>query len=112
MTSAKRLAETIVGYLRARGELAALPEVVKHLEGAARAARVGSRVTVTSAYKLSAEELKGLEAYVTRTMGGSYPIENVVDESLVAGFTLQMGDTFIDASTRGRLDALSLELAK
>ena len=112
MTSAKRLAETIVSYLRARGELSLLPEVVKSLESSARAARAGSRVTVTSAYKLSTSELKGLEAYVTRTMGGSYPIENVVDPSLVAGFTLQMGDTFIDASTRGRLETLSSELAK
>ncbi len=112
MTSAKRLAETIVSYLRARGELSLLPEVVKSLEGAARAARAGTRVTVTSAYKLSAPELKDLETYVMRTMGGTYPIENVVDPSLVAGFTLQMGDTFIDASTRGRLEALSSELAK
>ena len=112
MTSAKRLADTLVGYLSTQGEMALLPEVVKQLSARARAVDKQGRVVVTSSYKLGSEELKYVEAYVRRTLGQKLPIVSVIDPSLVAGFTLQIGDTFIDASTRGKLENLGTELAK
>lgn len=112
MTNVKRLAETVVSYLKARGELSSLPEVIRLLQKADGAVNRSSRAVVTSAYQLGAAELREIEAYIKKSTGAALPLENVVDPSLVAGFTLRLGDTFLDSSVKGKLQSLTAELAK
>ena len=62
---------------------------------------------LTSATALDATSLKGIRSYLGKSIGDAYELEQVVDESLVAGFTLQINDTFIDASVLGKINAVS-----
>ena len=43
--------------------------------------------------------------------GGAVTVRAEVDESILGGLVVQMGDRLIDGSTRSRLQALKRELA-
>ena len=69
-----------------------------------------SRVVVSSAVALDSSELKGINGYLSKTLGTDYELKEIVDPSLVAGFTLQINDLFIDASVLGKINTVSNKL--
>jgi F0F1-type ATP synthase delta subunit len=42
--------------------------------------------------------------YLKSSLGTDYELVKLIDPSLVAGFTLQVNDTFIDASILGKIN--------
>ncbi len=93
------------------GRLQVAPQIkdvfdAKHAEAAGETA-----VTITSAYELSSEQQSTLADLLAKRLGKKVDVTTAVDESLVAGVLIQYGDSVIDASVRGRLQALSNEFA-
>lgn len=70
-----------------------------------------THATVTSAVPLSAEELKAVTDKLSGMTGGTVIVEPRVDDSILGGLVVQMGDRLIDGSTRSRLQALKRQLA-
>ncbi|HYC06919.1 MAG TPA: F0F1 ATP synthase subunit delta [Candidatus Binatia bacterium] len=66
---------------------------------------------VTSAAPLSLDETDAVRAWVERTTGAKVSLTASVDESLIGGLTVRVGDTLMDASVRGRLERLRNQLA-
>jgi len=64
---------------------------------------------VTSAVPLSADLEKKILAQVTKLTGNKVTIENMVDESIVGGFILRVGDLQYDASVANKLNGLKRE---
>lgn len=64
---------------------------------------------VTSAVPLSADLEKKILAQVTKLTGNKVTIENKVDESIVGGFILRVGDLQYDASVANKLNGLKRE---
>jgi len=64
---------------------------------------------VTSAVALTADLEKKILAQVTKMIGNKVTIENKVDESIVGGFILRVGDLQYDASVANKLSGLKRE---
>jgi F-type H+-transporting ATPase subunit delta len=64
---------------------------------------------VTSAVALTADLEKKILAQVTKLTGNKVTLENTVDESIVGGFILRVGDLQYDASVANKLNGLKRE---
>ena len=70
------------------------------------------RATVTSAQKLSPEQLEKIKQKLkTSFQSQKFTIENQVDEKLIAGFQLRINDMIIDANVKSKLRQLRRKLA-
>ena len=85
------------------GIRAELDELVARAEGQLT-------VTLTTAYELSEEEAKDIVERIEQASGRRVEAVRKVDPDLIGGIVLQAGSLRADASVRGRLDRLALEL--
>ena len=85
------------------GIRAELDELVARAEGQLN-------VTLTTAYELSDEEAKDIVGRIEEASGRKVEAVRKVDPDLIGGIVLQAGSLRADASVRGRLDRLALEL--
>jgi F-type H+-transporting ATPase subunit delta len=65
---------------------------------------------VTSAAPLSADETDAVRAWVARTTSKTVTLTTAVDDSLIGGLMVRVGDTLLDASVKGRLERLRTDL--
>ncbi len=64
------------------------------------------RVQVTSAVPLDQRELERISRFVAGLVRKEVVVSTQVDDSLLGGVVIQIGDRLLDGSTRARLDAL------
>ena len=64
------------------------------------------RADVTSAVKLSAAIQKDFEEIVSNATGKKVELDTKVDESLIGGYILQVGDNMIDNSLKNKINKL------
>jgi len=69
-------------------------------------------VEVSSAEKLSANNLASLKDLLEKKYDQAIQIETVIDPSLIAGLKVKVGDHIIDGSVRSKLDRLSYQLCE
>src|SRR5690349_5207646 len=67
--------------------------------------------TATSAAPLTDPEIRALTARLEQMTGGRIALRTDVDESLLGGLVVRVGDRLIDGSVRGRLERLRNQLA-
>jgi F-type H+-transporting ATPase subunit delta len=65
---------------------------------------------VTSAYPLDNAQLKNLMSQLEPHFGSKLQPRVVVDEALIGGIKVAVGDQVLDASVRGKLDAMATAL--
>ncbi len=70
-----------------------------------------SHATVTSAVPLSPDDKRAVEQKLREITGGQVILETEVDESILGGLVVRIGDRLIDGSTKSRLLALKRRLA-
>lgn len=68
------------------------------------------RVEVTSAVTLEPQELDRITEYVSRVINKDVVVSARVDESILGGFIVQIGDQLLDGSTRSRLEQLRKQI--
>jgi F-type H+-transporting ATPase subunit delta len=94
---------------RGRAQLAAqIKEAFQQLLDEARGI---SHATVISAVTLSPDEIKAVADRLSEMTGGQVIAHPQVDESIIGGLVVRIGDRVIDGSTRARLQQLKEELA-
>ncbi len=69
-------------------------------------------VTIISAKTLDAQTKAEITAKISASVNGTLEITENVDESLIGGFIVRMGDHQIDASVSNQLNRLKQELVK
>jgi F-type H+-transporting ATPase subunit delta len=67
-------------------------------------------VTLTTAFELSDEEAKDIVGRIEQASGRKVEAVRKVDPDLIGGIVLQAGSLRADASVRGRLDRMRLDL--
>jgi F-type H+-transporting ATPase subunit delta len=87
-----------------------LEELVAEYGKIARTARGVEPLIVTSARELGAGEVSTLVASLERTYGKKFEASVTVDQSLIGGVRVAMGDRVIDGSVAGRLEELTRTL--
>jgi F-type H+-transporting ATPase subunit delta len=69
-------------------------------------------VTVTSAVELDPDVVKKVGAEIEKQTGQDVELESAVDESILGGIVLQVGNMVLDASIRNRLEKLRKTVAR
>lgn len=65
---------------------------------------------VTSAYPLTDEQRNQIQTNLAASMNATIIMHETVDESLIAGATIKVGDKLVDDSVRGKLKQLKTHL--
>jgi F-type H+-transporting ATPase subunit delta len=69
-------------------------------------------VTIISAQTLDAQTKTQITSKISASINGTLEITENIDESLIGGFIVRMGDHQIDASVKNQLNRLKQELVK
>ncbi len=89
-----------------KGRESALPEITNAFIEQYRAKKNISSAKVITATKLTQEKLDSIKASLSKSGSATFEIEEEVDESLIGGFVIEMGDKKYDASVKHKLDKL------
>jgi F-type H+-transporting ATPase subunit delta len=94
-----------------RGRTMLGPQISQAYEEILDRANAIAHATVTSAVPLNQDELTAVQRKLEELMGGTVIVQTEVDESILGGLIVRIGDRLIDGSTRSRLVALKQRLA-
>jgi F-type H+-transporting ATPase subunit delta len=99
-------ARRLVALLADRGRLDALPEIATQYDQLLKRQRGIVTAIVTSAEPLTKEESRALEERLRAMTGATVELQPRIDETLIGGLTVRIGDQLLDGSVRGRLERL------
>ena len=94
-----------------RHRIEQLPRVVAEFVRLDERRRGITHATATSALPLTDLEIRALTARLEQMTGGTIALDTDVDERLLGGLIVRVGDRLIDGSVRGRLERLRNQLA-
>jgi F-type H+-transporting ATPase subunit delta len=96
----------LVGLLVQRGKVDRIGDVAFEYRRLVNRERGIVEALATSAAPLTEDETAALQRKVAQMTGSTVDLRVEVDESLIGGLTVRVGDTLYDASVRGRLERL------
>lgn len=94
-----------------KSRTALAPSIAEQFRGLVAAQQGIQKAHATTAVQLTAPERELLEQRLQASTGHPVELETDVDPELLGGLVVQIGDRLIDASVRGRLDAMRKALA-
>ena len=98
--------------LNERGKILFLEKIVEYFEYVVDRRLNRTRVHVTSAHPLTAENMDRLKAALNKILEKTILIDTEVDESLIGGIMLRIGDQVADDTIRNRLEILKRLIEK
>ena len=104
-------ARNLIFVLVQRGRIEQLPRVAAAFAELDDKRQGIVHATATAAAPLTDTEIRALTARLEQMTGGRIALETDVDESLLGGLIVRVGDRLIDGSVRGRLERLRSQLA-
>jgi len=96
-------------FIKVLGEskrISLLPHISKEYKKLLSGTKGSSEIFVTSAFELSDEQLQKLTDSLKGRYGDSLTVEQVIDKSLIGGFSIKCGDEVTDYSIKGKLEKL------
>ncbi|CAC9584718.1 ATP synthase delta chain (EC 3.6.3.14) [uncultured Gammaproteobacteria bacterium] len=99
-----------LSLILANDRAAVLPSILSLFEDRSNSFDDAKAFSVISAYKLTATEEKNIVKDLSEKYNASVSIETTIDESLVGGLIIKLGDKVIDLSIKARTDELNLRL--
>ena len=96
-------------FIKVLGEskrISLLPHISKEYRKLLSGTKGCSEVLVTSAFELTDQQLKKVTEPLKGRYGDSLTVEQVIDKSLIGGFSIKCGDEVTDYSVKGKLEKL------
>ena len=93
-----------------RGRPRAIPSMVEHFAALLRRERGVALAEIRTALPLDDAQRTAVTDRLAQLTGDEIEINEVVDESLIGGITVRIGDRLYDASVRNRLERLRARL--
>lgn len=100
------LLDRFLQLMSERGRLGQLPEVLDAFEYLLDQQLGKAEVDVTVAQRLSEAELEDVRRRVSKALGKDAVIHQYVDQAIIGGIVLRVGDQIVDASVRRQLEAM------
>jgi F-type H+-transporting ATPase subunit delta len=100
----------LIGVLNKKDRLGLLPAIADAYEKLLEDRRGIVEVDVTVAQRLSPEQLETVKNRVSQALGKQAVVHQSVDESVIGGIRLRVGDKEIDASVQYQLNTLRQRL--
>lgn len=89
-----------------------LPAIAEAFEALVKEHKGIVPITLTSAVKLDDKTKEAILAKIQVSVKGQLEVKEMIDESLIGGFVVRMGDTRIDASVASQLNNLKQRLTR
>ncbi|MDA8129968.1 MAG: ATP synthase F1 subunit delta [Elusimicrobia bacterium] len=99
-------AAAFAALLVQQGRFGLLEEIMKDCGRIYDAFRGVVRAEVYSRFPLSEGEVKRIDAILAASTGAKIGLRQELEERVIGGFEIKIGDTLIDATARGKLRAL------
>lgn len=103
----RSIVDQLLVVLSRRGERRLLSSIIGFYQGILDSGRGVTRVTLTTARPSSAE---GARDRLEQTLGSKVHLTQEENSQLLGGAQLNIGDTFVDASVKGRVERLRRRL--
>ena len=104
-------AKNFVGMLVENGRLALLPEIGAQFHALKNASEGAADAEITSAFELTDAQVKDLVATLEKKFGRKLNPTVKVDNSLIGGVRVAVGDEVLDTSVRAKLQKMHAALA-
>jgi F-type H+-transporting ATPase subunit delta len=98
--------------LNERGKILYLEKIIEYFENVVDRRLNRTRIYVTSAHPLTAENTDRLKVALNKILDKTILIDTEVDESLIGGVMLRIGDQVADDTIRNRLEILKRIIEK
>ncbi len=103
-------AKNLVKLLLANKRLAVLPEIAAQFEALKNQKEGAIDVVITSAFEMEAAQEQIIKSALEKKFSSRVNISNKVDNSLIGGIHIKVGDNVIDGTIKGQLHKLANEL--
>lgn len=103
---AKNFLQTLIENDR----IVALPEIAAQFRELANSAAGSADAVIYSAFEINAAQLQSLTAMLEKRFACKLTPAVVVDQSLIGGVRVVVGDQVLDSSVRGKLDNMRVAL--
>lgn len=108
----EKCTQDFIGMVTNNGREAMLADIAEAFEAQVKEHRGIVPMTLTSAAPLEASTRDAIIAKVQSSVEGTLEVEEKIDESLIGGFMVRMGDMQIDASVANQLNNLKQRLTR
>ena len=105
------MVRNMVNLLVARGLVGAIPDACREYTELLDRQQGRQRVEVTTAVPLEPAEIERITDFVAELIGREVVVTPHVDESILGGLVIQIGDRLLDGSARARLNGLRERLS-
>jgi F-type H+-transporting ATPase subunit delta len=104
------MVRNMVNLLAARGLVDAIPEACSEFTDLQDRLQGRQRVEVTTAVPLEPADIERITDFVAGLIGRDVVVSSRVDESILGGLIIQIGDRLLDGSAQSRLNGLREQL--
>ncbi len=105
------IVRNMVNLLTARGLVDAIPGACQEYSDLLDRQEGRQRVEVTTAIELEPAEVERVTQFVAELIGREVVVTPLVDEEILGGLVIQIGDRLLDGSARARLNGLREQLS-
>ena len=88
----------LLDYLTETGQTKLLPKVTEELTNLLQESKKADAMIVTSSVDLSDKQIENIKNILYKFLDVELPVVNEIDKKLLGGFTVRVGDWFMDAS--------------
>ena len=100
----------LLDYLQESHQFDLLPEVQKTLDTIVGKSKKAEKIIATTRIALLEIQKKHIQDFIKKKIGLHLPLVNTIDTQVLGGFTIQVGDWYIDASLEFSLKSLTRTL--
>lgn len=108
----EELSMAFIKLITKNGRESFLPVIAKEFNAQVKAHKGIVPMTLVSAKPLDASTKKTILSKIEESVSGSLEVTEVIDEKLIGGFVVKMGDTQIDASIASQFSNLKQRLTR
>ena len=111
LSGVSEMVRNMVNLLAARGLVDAVPEACQEYSELLDRHEGRQRVEVTTAVPLEPVEVERITDFVAGLIGQDVVVSARVDESILGGLVIQIGDRLLDGSAQSRLNGLREQMS-
>ncbi len=97
-TKSNLIVSGLLDFLSETGDDKILPEITNELNRLLQESKKADTIIVTTCIPLSSFQHKSLCQNLKKILHTDLPIKNLIDKKLIGGFTIKVGNWFLDAS--------------
>ncbi|MFC1653463.1 ATP synthase F1 subunit delta [Patescibacteria group bacterium] len=111
-SKATQVTRGLIEYLKKSGQLNILPQLVKETLRKSQIESDPSLAVITTAVKLTSQEQSQIKKTLSKVIGVEMKVKNVVNQGVIAGMHVKIGDKVIDNTIQNKITKLGEKLAQ